>query len=554
MNRRLWLAVLVAGLLAAVPASATASGIYVSNFASNSVSPFSILSSGALSPIACDPATSCLAGNKPKGIAIDPSGRFAYVVNSNAFTASPGSVSVYSIGAGGSLTPIACDPATSCKTGNGPDGIAVDPRGRFVYVANVNAISVFSIGATGALTPVACDPLTNCSTGSSNAVAIDPGGRYVYATDSDGDAIRVFSIGATGTLTPVACDPATDCAAGDDPWAITIHPSGDYLYSINRNPPHGVHAYAIGAGGALTPITCSVATDCETGTYPDDIAVDPSGRFVYVTGNDDDSVSVFRVTVPPALGTPGALTPVPCDPAVDCKTGAASFGLTVDPPGEHVYVSNRDDDSVSVYSIGPSGTLSPVNCDPATDCKTGDAPNHFSIEASPDRGPTAAFSVSAPAGATVVALDATASTSPDYPIAQYAWDFGDGQTETSLGPTVLHTYPGEGTYTAELTVTDAIGCSTSIVYTGQTASCNGTAKARTTRQVTISTTPPGGDCEEAEQKLAQAKKKLKKAKKKLKKLKKSGASAAKIKKAKKAVKKAKKAVKKANQAVDDACP
>ncbi len=42
----------------------------------------------------------------------------------------------------------------------------------------------------------------------------------------------------------------------------------------------------------------------------------------------------------------------------------------------------------------------------------------------------------------------------------YAWDFGDGATETDESPS--HTYTAEGTYTVELTATNASGCSASV--------------------------------------------------------------------------------------------
>ena len=55
----------------------------------------------------------------------------------------------------------------------------------------------------------------------------------------------------------------------------------------------------------------------------------------------------------------------------------------------------------------------------------------------------------------------------------------------SGSPSVTHTYARAGTYTAQLTVVDADGCSTLTVFTGQTAYCNGNAAATTTRTVVV---------------------------------------------------------------------
>jgi len=48
-------------------------------------------------------------------------------------------------------------------------------------------------------------------------------------------------------------------------------------------------------------------------------------------------------------------------------------------------------------------------------------------------------------------------------IAQWSWDFGDGNTSTAQNP--AHTYGAPGTYTVELVATSASGCSDSSTYT-----------------------------------------------------------------------------------------
>ena len=60
-----------------------------------------------------------------------------------------------------------------------------------------------------------------------------------------------------------------------------------------------------------------------------------------------------------------------------------------------------------------------------------------------------------------VAVDGSGSSDPDGTVASYAWDFGDGGSET--GATASHAYAVAGTYTVTLTVTDNAGA------TGSTA-------------------------------------------------------------------------------------
>ncbi len=49
------------------------------------------------------------------------------------------------------------------------------------------------------------------------------------------------------------------------------------------------------------------------------------------------------------------------------------------------------------------------------------------------------------------------SVSTDAPLESWAWDFGDGNTDTTTGPTVSHAFSGFGTYTVTLTVHGATG-------------------------------------------------------------------------------------------------
>ena len=372
-------ALALSALGAVVPAGAGAIGVYVSNNGSNSVSVFGIGAGGVLAPMPCNPATTCQTGTNPEGVAVDPSGSHVYVVNNGI----PGSVSVFAIGAGGVLSPVACDPATICKTGNSPQGVAVDPSGSHLYVTNE----------------------------SSNSVS-------------------VFAIGAGGVLARVSCDTATSCKTGSLPFGVAVDPSGSHVYVTNNGSPGSVSVFAIGPGGVLSRVTCDPATSCTTGSSPEAAAVDPSGSHLYVT-ND---------------------------------TG----------PG-----------SISVFSIGAGGVLTPVTCDPTTSCKTGGSPDLFALAVSPDRGPAAAFSASAAVAGSASRLDGSASSSPDYPIASYFWAFGDGQTQTSALPAVQHTYAKPGSYTVTLAVTDQAGCSQAFVYTGQTASCNGSAKALASHTITV---------------------------------------------------------------------
>ncbi len=84
-----------------------------------------------------------------------------------------------------------------------------------------------------------------------------------------------------------------------------------------------------------------------------------------------------------------------------------------------------------------------------------------------------------------VAFDASASSDPDGTIAGYLWSFGDGNGAETGGPTPRHTFVKPGSYQVTLTVTDNEGCSTALIFTGQTAYCNGSVTASQVRTVNV---------------------------------------------------------------------
>jgi PKD repeat protein len=74
--------------------------------------------------------------------------------------------------------------------------------------------------------------------------------------------------------------------------------------------------------------------------------------------------------------------------------------------------------------------------------------------------PTAAFTETITGQS--VSFDGSASTDPEGPIADYAWDFGDQATGSGATPT--HEYAAGGTYDVKLTVTDGDGATDSVTH------------------------------------------------------------------------------------------
>lgn len=168
---------------------------YVANHDSNTVSQYTVGSTGALT--AMTPAT-VATGVRPYDVTVDPSGKYAYAVNNDTAWY----ISQYALGSDGALTPMT--PARK-QTLSYPNSIAVDPSGKYAFVANYvdKSITQFTLGATGGLDYN--DPIVVRDAGwSPQTVTVEPSGKYVYVTDNAGGNVFQFTIGATGCLTPMS--------------------------------------------------------------------------------------------------------------------------------------------------------------------------------------------------------------------------------------------------------------------------------------------------------------------------------------------------------------
>lgn len=278
--------------------------------------------------------------------------QFAYLLNSQ----NGDQISMFSInsctGAFTATTPAMV--ATGVQPGQmGAEEMVADPLGRFAYVANLisNAsdqatISMFTINpATGVLTPT--NPPTVHTGFFPQGIAIDPMGKFVYTANSDDDTVSMFTIdAATGLLSPTT-PPAI--ATGRDPGFVSVHPSGRFAYAANEID-NTISMYAIDSStGVLSPLTPATV---KSGGGPFGVTFDPTGKFAYVPDNDVNFVSQFRVDPNTGVLTPGTPSVV--------ATGQSPTAVAVDPSGRFAYVVNRIDNTVSMFTIdATTGNLSP---------------------------------------------------------------------------------------------------------------------------------------------------------------------------------------------------
>ena len=303
------------------------------------------LTAAAGSPFAAD-------GN-PAGVALDPTGQYLYVANQTT-----ADVSEFTVGASAVLTFVAnYDTSVFGTAGANTYSVAVDPLGGFAFAGSGNSLAngvvdAFSVAA-GALTEVS--PTT--SGNNPLALAVDPAGKFVFATNKYDNDMRVFSIGNTGALTSVSTQPY---ATGNNPVGVAVDPAAAYVYVAN-NGDGTVSAFTYDTGtGALNELTSqgspyAVGSGATSG--PTGATVDPTGRFFYVTNYTDGTVQAFSIA-----GLSGKLTPV----GAPVSAGAGPSDVKVDPSGHFAYVANFLSNTLSIYTIDPStGALTAAGSTPA---------------------------------------------------------------------------------------------------------------------------------------------------------------------------------------------
>jgi DNA-binding beta-propeller fold protein YncE len=241
--------------------------LYVANSGDDTLSQFSIGSGGQLMPLA--PAT-VPAGIEPVSIAVSvgPSGGHVYVANSGAgVPAGVGSVSQYSMGAGGTLTSL--NPA-AVSAGASPVAITIDqamtPFGTAFVMSDCDgslctgSITQLALGAGGELTATG-GVATTGSHYDAVGMVTDQSGANAYVltnlmgVDTDNGALWQFSVGSTGALT-AANQPML--SIGPAALAQTMHVDTLYVLTSNDgiggNPGIGgsINCYTLGAGGLPT--------------------------------------------------------------------------------------------------------------------------------------------------------------------------------------------------------------------------------------------------------------------------------------------------------------
>ena len=310
--------------------------VYALNEGNNTISAYTIGSGGLLTPLST-PAFAT--GPESYGIAATPNGSFLYVANWGADT-----LSAYSIGSGGVLTPLS---TPTFATGSHPEYIAVTPNGSFLYVTNVlgNTVSAYSIGPGGQLIPLSTPTFATGVT--PLQIAVTPNGSFLFVTNVGTNSLSAYAIGFDGLLTPLNTYTLPPTGGGYGSFGIATTPDSSFVYVTNEGS-YCISAYAIGSDGMLTPLSTPTFS---TGSIPAGVAVTPNGSFLY-------AANLTGTLVAFAIGSGGLLTPLSTP---TFATGMQPYNIAITPDSSFLYVTNINSNSISAYAIASDGLLTPLS-------------------------------------------------------------------------------------------------------------------------------------------------------------------------------------------------
>ena len=353
----------------------TVAYLYATSSGNATINAYSVdYQSGALQQLADSPISESQTNVNPVSIVAAPNGLSVYVVNHDNSTIRP-----FSVGTDGKLYAGVDATVVSGNglTGTFPVAAAIDPAGKFLYVVftyqngftnahpGPGGVATYPLAASGAIgAPIVTNGLPYVPVGNNPVgITVSPkpnatGNYYVYVIDQDTQSVGVpqgqlfvFTQTASGApALPMTPPPGTlpngAYSVGTTPAGIAAEPLGVYVY-ITDQATNQLYAFQNQQGNLLRVTSSPFAT----GQLPQGITVDPRGKFVYVANAGSSTVSTYNIATGGGLTGTGQ-TQVATGPT--CVTIEPALGI-------YLYTSNRVDNSVSAEQLDPhNGSLKQV--------------------------------------------------------------------------------------------------------------------------------------------------------------------------------------------------
>jgi 6-phosphogluconolactonase len=309
----------------------------------------------------------------PSWVAVHPSGKFLYAAN-EAGKAS--TVSAFAVeGKSGKLTPLNQVPSL----GEDPCYLSFDKTGKYLLVANYTSgtIAVFPILADGRLgehTALLKNPgVTGPNKERQEAphahwIESSMNNHFVYVADLGLDRILIYKFDATkgslpaGETQPPKASPSA--AAPLDPFSATLSPGAGPRHVAFT--PDGKFMYVLGEIQSTVTVFANDAQNTyrtvqQISTLPQgftgrndaaEIAVHPSAKFLYASNRGEDTIAIFAID--PGKGTLTHIANVPTQ-------GKEPRHFAIDPTGRYLLAENQNSDTIVEFRIDlASGKLTPT--------------------------------------------------------------------------------------------------------------------------------------------------------------------------------------------------
>jgi 6-phosphogluconolactonase len=291
----------------------------------------------------------------PSFLAIHPNHKFLYAVNE---------ISNYEGKKAGSVSSFAMDTKTGqlkllntvSSRGDGPCHLALDPTGKWLYVANYSGGSVAEYpvhddGSLGESSAFVQHQGSSVNRGRQSgphghSTVLSPDGKSVFVADLGLDEILSYKVGGLTPNDP----PFTKIAAGSGPRHLAFTPNGKFAYVMTEMTASVVALKY--AGGKFEELQTLPTADMNPSVSGAEIAVHPSGKFVYSSTRGANLIDGFAIDA-----AKGTLTPIERTPS----GGKTPRNFAIDPTGAFLFSAHQDSDNIAVFRIdAKTGKLTPT--------------------------------------------------------------------------------------------------------------------------------------------------------------------------------------------------
>ncbi|HLZ51125.1 MAG TPA: lactonase family protein [Candidatus Acidoferrum sp.] len=299
----------------------------------------------------------------PSFLAVNPNGKYLYAVNEigNFNAEVSGAVSAFAIDAKtGALKFLNQVPTR----GAGPCYVSLDKSGSFLLVANYDSGSIasFPVRGDGSLA-TASGFVQHSGTGPDKErqegphahwIGTSPDNRFTLAVDLGLDQVIVYGFDPDkGVFTPMLSGFAK-VKPGSGPRHLAFHPDGKFAYVLSEMASSvTVFSYKPKTGSfSVLQAVSTLPNDYSGPKEAAEIAVHPSGKYLYTSNRGHDSIAVFAIDQ--KKGTLKSLGQV-------LTGGKTPRHFAIDPTGTYLLAENQESNNIVVFHIDPAtGSLTPT--------------------------------------------------------------------------------------------------------------------------------------------------------------------------------------------------